>query len=257
MTYDVQNEQHQQQSPADPAYNFPEVQKPSKGVNNTYAVEPPMAKNAKGKPVNAAGKVVKRVMPTDQPLTFWYKRKGYNDFLFLEGDKMGPTAYYVDVRANPAGWNIFLKCGATIEAPTVLHITKGIRLLWDKGTPVRIEIPETEQEVTTMFRKYEFVNKYVFTYNGRMYTWEWMELFGGCHYLKDAETHEVICIARFKFTIALQILSAWGLRLRGGVEIYGAGKQMVDVVMATLAAQIEWRKHNNKLLNIWTTIPFL
>ncbi len=29
-------------------------------------------------------------------------------------------------------------------------------------------------------------------------------------------------------------------RLRGGVEIYGAGKQMVDVVMATLAAQIEW-----------------
>ncbi len=39
-----------------------------------------------------------------------------------------------------------------------------------------------------------------------------MELFGGCHYLKDAETHEVICIARFKFTIALQILSAWGLR---------------------------------------------
>jgi hypothetical protein len=30
--------------------------------------------------------------------------------------------------------------------------------------------------------------------------------------LKDAETHEVVCIARFKFTIALQILSAWGLR---------------------------------------------
>ncbi len=29
-------------------------------------------------------------------------------------------------------------------------------------------------------------------------------------------------------------------RLRGGVEIYGVGKQMVDVVMATLAAQIEW-----------------
>ncbi len=40
-----------------------------------------MAKSAKGKPVNAEGKVVKRVMPTDQPLTFWYKRKGYNDFL--------------------------------------------------------------------------------------------------------------------------------------------------------------------------------
>ena len=29
-------------------------------------------------------------------------------------------------------------------------------------------------------------------------------------------------------------------RLRGGIEIYGAGKQMVDVIMATLAAQIEW-----------------
>jgi len=115
MTYD---EQHQQQSPADPAYNFPkvtvfiarksnphpttreysadwaaclwlpcwllclvQVQKPSERVNGTYAVEPPMAKNDKGKPVNAEGKVVKRVMPTDQPLTFWYKRKGYNDFL--------------------------------------------------------------------------------------------------------------------------------------------------------------------------------
>ncbi len=57
------------------------MQKPSEKANGTYAVEPPMAKNAKGKPVNAEGKVVKRVMPTDQPLTFWYKRKGYNDFL--------------------------------------------------------------------------------------------------------------------------------------------------------------------------------
>ena len=56
---------------------------------------------------------------------------------------MGPTAYYVDVRANPAGWNIFLKRGATIDSPTVLHITKGIRLLWDKGTPVRIEVSPT------------------------------------------------------------------------------------------------------------------
>ena len=62
---------------------------------------------------------------------------------FLEGDKMGPTAYYVDVRANPAGWNIFLKRGATIDSPSVLHITKGIRLLWDKGTPVRIEVSPT------------------------------------------------------------------------------------------------------------------
>ena len=33
-----------------------------------------------------------------------------------------------------------------------------------------LQIPETEQEVTTMFRKYEIVNKYVFAYNGRMYT---------------------------------------------------------------------------------------
>lgn len=62
---------------------------------------------------------------------------------FLEGDKMGPTAYYVDVRANPAGWNIFLKRGATTDSPAVLHITKGIRLLWDKGTPVCIEVSPT------------------------------------------------------------------------------------------------------------------
>ncbi len=65
---------------------------------------------------------------------------------FLEGDKMGPTVYYVDVRANPAGWNIFLKRGATIESPTVLHITKGIRLLWDKGTPVRIEVSPPQNQ---------------------------------------------------------------------------------------------------------------
>ena len=30
--------------------------------------------------------------------------------------------------------------------------------------------------------------------------------------MKDAETHDVICIARFKYTIALQIISAWGMR---------------------------------------------
>jgi len=54
-----------------------------------------MAKNAKGKPVNAEGKVVKRAMPTDQPLTFWYKRKGYNDFLvsiLLCGNAHSPPA---------------------------------------------------------------------------------------------------------------------------------------------------------------------
>ena len=53
------------------------MQKP----NGAYASEPPVAKNEKGKPVNSENKVIKRVMPTDQPLTFWYKRKGYNDFL--------------------------------------------------------------------------------------------------------------------------------------------------------------------------------
>ena len=29
-------------------------------------------------------------------------------------------------------------------------------------------------------------------------------------------------------------------RLRGSIEVYGVGKEMLDVVMATLAAQIEW-----------------
>jgi len=79
------------------------VQKPSEGVNGTYAVEPPMAKNAKGKPVNAEGKVVKRVMPTDQPRTFWYKRKGYNDFLvriLLCGKARSPSAKRCQTQSN-------------------------------------------------------------------------------------------------------------------------------------------------------------
>lgn len=59
---------------------------------------------------------------------------------FLEGDQNGPAAYYVDVRARPAGWNIFLRRGATIESPAVLHLTKGVRLIWDKGTGVRVEV---------------------------------------------------------------------------------------------------------------------
>ena len=59
---------------------------------------------------------------------------------FLEGDKNGSVAYYVDVRADISDWNIYLKRGATIDAPCVLHITKGTRLIWDKGTPVLIEV---------------------------------------------------------------------------------------------------------------------
>ncbi len=62
-----------------------------------------MAKSAKGKPVNAEGKVVKRVMPTDQPLTFWYKRKGYNDFLvniLLCGNAHNPLAKHSRTQAK-------------------------------------------------------------------------------------------------------------------------------------------------------------
>lgn len=78
-------------------------------------------------------KAVKRFPPTAE--SAWLQ--------FLKGDKNGPAAYYVDVRARPAGWNIFLKQGATIESPTVLHITKGVRLLWDKGTAVHVQVPFT------------------------------------------------------------------------------------------------------------------
>ena len=69
---------------------------------------------------------------------------------FLEGDKDGPAAYYVDVRARPAGWNIFLRRGATIESPAVLHLTKGVRLIWDKGTGVRVEVTVAECLIAAM-----------------------------------------------------------------------------------------------------------
>ena len=42
--------------------------------------------------------------------------------------------------------------------------------------------------------------------------WEWTELLGGTHYCKDDDTHEVVCIARLRFTLAWQVISAWGLR---------------------------------------------
>lgn len=42
--------------------------------------------------------------------------------------------------------------------------------------------------------------------------WEWTELLGGTHYCKDDETREVVCIARLRFTLAWQVISAWGLR---------------------------------------------
>ena len=64
-----------------------------------------------------------------------------------------------------------------------------------------------------------------------------------CTHLKD---HLCVSLSALMLSFASQVMcllhcESCGVgRLRGGVEIYGAGKQMVDVVMATLAAQIEW-----------------
>ena len=41
----------------------------------------PFARNARGKPVDSEGHMIKRIMPSDEPLEFWYQRKGFNDFL--------------------------------------------------------------------------------------------------------------------------------------------------------------------------------
>ena len=38
-------------------------------------------RNAKGKPIDSDGLMIKRIMPKDEPLLFWYQRKGFNDFL--------------------------------------------------------------------------------------------------------------------------------------------------------------------------------
>ena len=59
---------------------------------------------------------------------------------YLEGGPAGPIAYYVDVKALFAGWSIYLRRGPTRQSPPVLHLTKGVCLLWDKGTQVKVEV---------------------------------------------------------------------------------------------------------------------
>ncbi|KAK9816294.1 hypothetical protein WJX74_010023 [Apatococcus lobatus] len=214
---DLAQQAYQQPRPS----GQPQHQQPTV-PQNTFAVQDqplgkgamPFARNAKGKPVDSEGNMIKRIMPTDQPLQFWYQRKGFNDFLYLQGGPAGPIAYYVDVKALFAGWSIYLRRGPTRQSPPVLHLTKGVCLIWDKGTQVKVEATEAQpwMVVTNMLRKYEFINKYTFAFNGRQYTWEWTELLGGTHYCKDDDTHEVVCIARLRFTLAWQVISAWGLR---------------------------------------------
>lgn len=59
---------------------------------------------------------------------------------YLQGGPAGPIAYYVDVKALLAGWSIYLRRGPTIQSPPVLHLTKGVCLIWDKGTQVKVEV---------------------------------------------------------------------------------------------------------------------
>lgn len=81
------------QQPSPPQYQAsaytsqpPQAQPPQ----NMFAGQPnqpigkgpvPFIRNAKGKPIDSDGLVIKRIMPKDEPLTFWYQRKGFNDFL--------------------------------------------------------------------------------------------------------------------------------------------------------------------------------
>ena len=58
----------------------------------------------------------------------------------MQGGPAGPIAYYVDVKALFAGWSIYLRRGPTRQSPPVLHLTKGVCLIWDKGTQVKVEV---------------------------------------------------------------------------------------------------------------------
>ncbi|KAK9834478.1 hypothetical protein WJX74_002582 [Apatococcus lobatus] len=178
------------------------------------------ARDARGKPQDSMGNAIKRILPDDdhEPLTLYYRRRGFNDFWFLQQLSEVSSAnkqpvYYVSVKPLLAGWNMTLRRGASPADPAILHITKPSRVFKDKETEVIIKKADAPQPETVLRRKYQLKNKYTFQHDGRLYT------------------------------------------LQGKVLIYGQGKRMEEVLVATLSAVLEWRKHNNKMLNILSYIP--
>ena len=57
---------------------YAQAQKFPSEANKTCVIAPHIAQQ---EPIDAEGRAVKRIMPTDEPLKFWYTRKGYNDFM--------------------------------------------------------------------------------------------------------------------------------------------------------------------------------
>ncbi|KAK9843387.1 hypothetical protein WJX84_000783 [Apatococcus fuscideae] len=367
-------------------------------------------------------------LPGDEsPIQFYFKRKGYNDFLILEGNRKGRVAYYGDVAAKIMGWDITLRKGDGKRGRPLLHIGKSAKL-WDKNTKVIITDATEGQEYTPSefqtsldgasvthgpedqawpsaeldnsveaYRKeparpgiatqpgaYQqglpgvpsapdlslerkrsigpssalsttssvskrhprdprptpedmrleasttcstgttrpsragwlpgmspgsmhkivepawgpeatrkqkagvvwnksvdyvlghFVsvsskrgprplailrhvhelrgNENEFDYNGRRYCWNWHRFLGGQHTLTDMDSKEVVAVGKLHFTLAWQWITAWGFRLNGTLTITGKGKEFVDIILAGFIANLEWRKHNNKIwqIIIWT-----
>ncbi|KAK9839120.1 hypothetical protein WJX74_009892 [Apatococcus lobatus] len=97
-------------------------------------------------------------------------------------------------------------------------------------------------------------NENEFDYNGRRYCWNWHRFLGGQHTLTDMDSKEVVAVGKLHFTFAWQWVTAWGFRLNGTLTITGKGKEFVDIIVAGFIANLEWRKHNNKIwqIIIWT-----
>lgn len=106
------------------------------------------------------------------------------------------------------------------------------------------------KSVTTIKRNHAFrSNENVFTHNGREYAWNYWIFLGSTLHLTDLETQEELAVVQLLPTWRWQIISSWSWRLDGTLEIKDEGvrRGMEDMIVATLTAMLEWRKHNNKV----------
>ncbi|KAK9862883.1 hypothetical protein WJX84_004042 [Apatococcus fuscideae] len=190
----------------------------------------------------------------ETPLQLYTKRIGFNNITIREGTtKKGPIAFYVDVKAKAAGWNIFIHRGADRAGPCIMHLGKRARV-WDKNTQMVItDMQRPPQGLNTVLNHPHLCTSNVnnFEYMGRKYEWYYMRMFGAFYVCYDVETRDIVALVKLKIqlTAIVQICTAWGLRINGPIEIYEKGKHMADIIIATMMAELEWRKHQNKWFN--------
>ncbi|KAK9838737.1 hypothetical protein WJX74_002329 [Apatococcus lobatus] len=192
---------------------------------------------------------------SDTPLQFYTKRIGFNNIVVMNGfSKEGPVAYHIDVQKVSFGWNVLIHKGPNAEGPCIMKLTKK-KAIWDKNAQMVItdqQVPPTGLDTILKHPHLCTTNINVFEYAGRKYEWYHRRLVGDVYICYDAESRDVMAMCKLRFDIKAvkQIITAWGLRINGEIEIYDKAKFMSDIIIATLMAELEWRKHQNKWFQI-------